>query len=135
MFSGVPGGVAGGSLGGVIGGVIGGIKTIAAPIAPKETKPKEPLRVGGRVREPELIKRIEPNYPELARQTHLSGAVLIDAIIDENGNVVEMKVVSGHPLLIQSAVNAVRQWKYRPTHLNDVPVPVQLIITVSFRLN
>jgi protein TonB len=136
MIGGVPGGVAGGSMGGVIGGVIGGVKTAAAmPIAPKENKPKEPVRVGGRVREPELIKRVEPNYPELARQTHLAGVVLIDAIIDENGNVVEMKVVSGHPLLLQSALNAVRQWKYKPTYLNDMPVPVQLIITVTFRLN
>ena len=136
MIGGVPGGVAGGSMGGVIGGVIGGVKTAAAmPIAPKENKPKEPVRVGGRVREPELIKRVEPNYPVLARQTHLAGVVLIDAVIDENGNVGEMKVVSGHPLLLQSAVNAVRQWKYKPTYLNDVPVPVQLIITVTFRLN
>lgn len=136
MIGGVPGGVAGGSMGGVIGGVIGGVRTaVAMPIAPKENKPKEPVRVGGRVREPELVKRVEPHYPELARQTHLSGVVLIDAIIDENGNVVEMKVVSGHPLLIQSGVNAVRQWKYKPTYLNDTPVPVQLIITVTFKLN
>jgi protein TonB len=133
----VPGGVAGGTLGGVIGGVIGGVKTgiAAPPIAPKENKPKEPVRVGGRVREPELIKRVEPNYPELARQTHLSGVVLIDAVIDESGNVVEMKVVSGHPLLLQAAMNAVRQWKYKPTYLNDMAVPVQLIVTVTFRLN
>lgn len=136
MIGGVPGGVAGGSMGGVIGGVIGGVKTaVVAPIAPKENKPKEPVRVGGRVREPQLIKRVEPFYPELARQTHLQGQVVIDAILDENGNVVEMKVVSGHPLLLQSALNAVRQWKYRPTYLNDMPVPVQLIITVTFRLS
>jgi len=134
MIGGVPGGVAGGSMGGVLGGVIGGVKTaVAVPVAPKD-KPKEPLRVGGRVREPEVIKRVEPNYPELARQTHLSGVVLIDAILDENGNVMEMKVVSGHPLLIQSALSAVRQWKYKPTYLNDTPVPVQLIVTVTFRL-
>jgi protein TonB len=134
MIGGVPGGVAGGSMGGVIGGVIGGVKTIAAPIAPKETRPKEPLRVGGRVREPQLIKRVEPIYPELARQAHMQGVVLIDAVIDESGSIVEMKVISGPPLLIQSAVNAVRQWQYRPTYLNDTPVPVQLNITVTFRL-
>lgn len=134
---GVPGGVAGGSMGGVIGGVIGGVKTAIAtpPIAPKEIKPKEPIRVGGRVREPELIKRVEPNYPALARQTRMQGVVVIDAILDENGNVVEMKVLSGHPLLIDAAVSAVKQWKYRPTYLNDIPVPVQLNITVTFRLN
>jgi len=133
---GVPGGVAGGTLGGVLGGVIGGVKTAAiAPAAPKEIKPKEPVRVGGRVREPQLIRRVEPNYPELARQTHIQGKVIIDAIIDESGNVVEMKVISGHPLLIQAAMNAVRQWQYRPTYLNDLPVAVQLNITVTFRLS
>ncbi len=135
MIGGVPGGVAGGSMGGVIGGVIGGSKTTMIPLPPKENKPKEPVRVGGRVREPELIRRVEPNYPELARQTHLSGVVVMDAIIDENGNVGEMKIVSGHPLLIQSAVTAVRLWKYKPTYLNDMPVAVRLIITVTFRLN
>lgn len=130
---GVPGGVAGGSMGGVIGGVIGGARTsiVAPPAAPKV---KEPIRVGGRVREPQVIKRVEPNYPSLAKQTHLQGTVIIDAILDENGNVVEMKVVSGHPLLIQSALQAVQQWKYKPTYLNDVPVPVQLNVTVTFRL-
>ncbi len=132
---GVPGGVAGGSMGGVIGGVIGGVRTTAeAPIAPKE-KPKAPVRVGGRVREPQLIKRVEPSYPALARQAHIQGTVLIDAVLDENGNVVEMKVVSGHPLLIDAAVSAVKLWKYQPTYLNDQPVPVQMNITVTFRLS
>ena len=136
VAGGVPGGVAGGSMGGVIGGVIGGVRTAAeAPIAPKDLKPKAPIRVGGRVREPQLIKRVEPRYPPLALATHLQGVVIIDAVLDENGNVVEMKVVSGHPLLLDAAVNAVRQWKYQPTFLNDQPVPVQLNITVTFRLS
>jgi protein TonB len=132
---GVPGGVAGGSMGGVLGGVIGGIRTTAdAPVAPRETKPKAPIRVGGKVREPQAIHRVEPGYPPLARQTHVQGAVLIDAILDENGNVVEMKIISGHPLLIEAAMDAVRQWKYQPTYLNDQPVAVQMNITVTFRL-
>ena len=132
---GVPGGVAGGSMGGVIGGVIGGVKTtIAAPLAPKEVKVKAPVRVGGRVREPHAIKQVEPTYPPLARQTHMQGVVVIDAILDEHGSVVEMKVVSGPPLLIQAALTAVSQWKYEPTYLNDEPVAVQMNITVTFRL-
>ena len=121
---------------GVLGGVIGGLRTTAdAPLAPKEAKPRAPVRVGGRVREPRLISRVEPKYPALARQTHIQGAVVIDAVLDESGNVVEMKVVSGHPLLLQAAVDAVKQWKYEPTYLNDVPVAVQLNITVTFRLS
>jgi periplasmic protein TonB len=133
VAGGVPGGVAGGSMGGVLGGVIGG-NTIAVPIAPKVAGPKAPVRVGGRVKEPRLIVRVDPRYPPLAIQTHMQGAVIVDAVIDEHGNVVEARVVSGPPLLIQAAMDAVRQWKYEPTYLNDEPVPVQLNVTVQFRL-
>jgi protein TonB len=61
--------------------------------------------------------------------------VIIDAIIDEHGNIAQMNVVSGPPLLIQAALEALRKWKYEPTYLNDEPVPVQLNVTVSFRVN
>jgi protein TonB len=60
--------------------------------------------------------------------------VIIDAVLDESGNVVEMKIVSGHPLLLQAALDAVRQWKYEPTYLNDLPVAVQMNISVTFAL-
>jgi protein TonB len=136
VAGGVPGGVAGGSMGGVLGGVMGGVSsTPTAPIAPKENKPKAPIRVGGRVREPRATYRVEPQYPALAKQTHIQGIVMIDAVIDEHGNVVEMKVVSGPPLLIQAALDALSRWKYEPTYLNDEPVPVQLNVTVRFQLN
>lgn len=134
VAGGVPGGVAGGSMGGVIGGVIGGVST-AVPLAPKREGPKAPVRVGGRVKEPKLIQRVDPVYPALAKQTHMQGSVVIDAIIDEHGNVSQMQVVSGPPLLIQAALDAVRRWKYEPTYLNEEPVPVQLNVTVTFRLN
>ncbi len=135
VAGGVPGGVAGGSMGGVIGGIIGGVSTgPIAPLAPKEKGPKVPIRVGGRVKEPRLISRIEPRYPPLALQTHLQGTVIVDAIIDEHGDVTEVKVVSGPPLLIPSALEAVRHWKYQPTFLNDEPIPVQLNVVVQFRL-
>ncbi len=132
---GVPGGVFGGVAGGTIGGVIGGVKSAApaVPVAVKE-KPRAPVRVGGRVKQPRLINRVDPIYPSLAVQTHMEGDVMIEAIIDERGDVVEMKVVSGPPLLIQSALNAVRQWKYEPTYLNEQPVAVQLNVTVAFKL-
>lgn len=136
VAGGVPGGVTGGSMGGVIGGVIGGVVTTpTAPIAPKDNKPKAPVRVGGRVREPKAVYRVEPVYPALAKQTRIQGTVVIDAVLDEHGNVVEMKAVSGAPLLIQSALDAVGRWKYEPTYLNEEPVPVQLNVTVTFRLN
>ncbi len=134
VAGGVPGGVAGGSMGGVLGGVIGGTGAVPQPIAPKEKGPRAPVRVGGRVKEPRLITRVDPRYPPLAVQTHLQGTVIVEAIIDEHGDVVEVKVVSGPPLLIQSALDAVRRWKYEPTYLNDEPLAVQLNVTVQFTL-
>jgi periplasmic protein TonB len=137
VLGGVPGGVAGGTMGGVIGGVIGGVNTrVAAPPAPapKDIKSRAPVRLGGRVRAPRQIRRVEPAYPPLARQTHTQGTVVIEAVLDESGNVVEMKVVSGHGLLIPAALAAVAQWKYEPTYLNDQPVAVQMYINVTFAL-
>lgn len=132
---GVPGGVAGGSMGGVLGGVMGGTGSVpVAPIAPRDNRPKAPVRVGGRVKEPKLIRRVEPVYPPLAVQTRMQGTVVVEAIINEVGDVTEVKVVSGPPLLIQAALDAVRRWKYEPTHLNEQPVAVQLNVTVAFRL-
>lgn len=134
MLGGVPGGVPGGTMGGVIGGIIGGSGRVAAPPAPRENKSRAPVRLGGHVRAPRQIQRVEPKYPPLARQIHISGTVIIDAVLDESGNVVEMKIVSGHPLLLQAALDAVRQWKYEPTYLNDLPVAVQMNISVTFAL-
>jgi periplasmic protein TonB len=132
---GVPGGVPGGQMGGVIGGVISGAsRAYIPPPVTKAPQPTAPLRVGGHVKAPRLIVRHDPTYPILARQAHLQGTVSIDAVIDSTGNVVEMQVVSGPPLLIDAALSAVREWKYEPTYLNDQPVPVRLIVIVVFRL-
>jgi protein TonB len=133
---GVPGGIPGGQMGGVIGGVISGASRayIPPPVA-KAPQPTAPVRVGGHVKPPRLIVRRDPIYPVLARQGMQQGTVSIDAVIDSKGNVVEMQVVSGPPLLLDAALNAVREWKYEPTYLNDQPVPVRLIVTVVFRLN
>jgi periplasmic protein TonB len=132
---GIPGGVPGGQMGGVIGGVISGSRMyIPAPVA-NLPQPRAPIRVGGHVKPPKPLVQRAPAYPILARQAQLQGTVSIDAVIDPTGNVVEMQVVSGPPLLIQAALDAVREWKYEPTYLNDQPVPVRLIVTVVFRLN
>jgi periplasmic protein TonB len=133
---GVPGGVPGGQLGGVMGGVIGSVlNTNAKPVAPPAMKSSGPVRAGGRVRRPRAISQPQPFYPALARQTKIQGDVVIDAILDEQGNVVEMKLISGHPLLCQAAMDALKHWKYEPTYLNDQPVAVQLVVTVTFHLN
>jgi protein TonB len=137
VAGGVPGGVPGGTMGGVIGGLIGGVSSAIpkAPLVPSEIKPKAPVRVGGSVRSPKALMRVEPEYPVLARQTHVQGVVVIDAVLDEKGNVADMKIVSGPQLLYKAALDALAKWRYEPTYLNNQPVAVELLVTITFRLN
>jgi len=130
-IGGVPGGVPGGQMGGVIGGVIGGVG--GAPPPPKPTQQR--IRQGGAVQAAMLVNRVQPQYPPLARQTRISGTVRLHAIISKDGSVQQLEVLSGHPLLVQAALDAVRQWKYRPTTLNGEPVEVDTTIDVIFSLN
>jgi len=131
---GVIGGVPGGQLGGVIGGVLSGVHANLPPPIVTAAAPKKPVRVGGRIKPPRLLERIAPIYPVLAKQTHVQGVVQIDAVIDAQGNVVEVQAVSGHPLLVPAALRAVSQWKFEPTYLNEEPIPVQFTVTVTFQL-
>lgn len=131
IAGGVPGGVAGGSASGVLGGVIGGAGN-APPPPPKATLKR--VTVGGNVQAARLVNRVQPLYPPLARQTRISGTVKLHAIIGKNGAVEQLQVVSGHPLLVQSALDAVRQWRYQPTLLNGDPVEVDTEIDVIFSL-
>jgi protein TonB len=125
---GVLGGVAGGSMGGVIGGVVGGI-----PAPPKPAQSR--IKVGGNVTAARIVNRTAPVYPALARQTRISGTVRLHAIIAKDGTVQQLEVLSGHPLLVQSALDAVRQWRYQPTLLNGEPVEVDTTVDVIFSLN
>jgi protein TonB len=135
IAGGVPGGVPGGQMGGVLGGVIGGVlNTSAKPVAPAVVKSTTRVRVGGRVREPKPIIQLKPEYPALARQARIQGQVTIDAVLDEQGNVIEMKVVSGPALLQQAALDSLKKWKYEPTYLNEEPISVQFIVAVNFQL-
>jgi len=101
--------------------------------------PVEPVRPTTRVSEPRidpalLTRRIEPTYPPLARQLHKSGRVELHAIIGTDGCVQSLQVVSGDPLFINSAKDAVLQWRYRPTYLNGQPVEVDTYISVIYTL-
>lgn len=93
------------------------------------------MRVGGQVKPPVPISTPEPHYPAVARAARAEGLVIIDAVIDEQGNVVEAKVVEGPPLLIAAALEAVLKWKYEPTYLNGEPVALNTHIQVNFRLH
>jgi len=134
---GVPGGTPGGVPGGQLGGVLGGVLTSMSsnPVAPPPpAAPRGPIRIGGDLKPPRLITRVPPNYPILARQAKIQGVVTIDAVIDRNGRVVEMSVISGHPSLIQAALEALGQWRYEPTILSGQAVPVRLEVKVTFNL-
>ncbi len=91
-----------------------------------------PARVGGEVREATRTTYVEPVYPEIAKRAGVSGAVILEAVIDPDGNVTDVNVLRSIPLLDEAAMDAVRQWKYQPTLLNGVPVPVVMTVTVNF---
>ncbi|HSH16804.1 MAG TPA: energy transducer TonB, partial [Verrucomicrobiae bacterium] len=112
-----------------IGGVAG---SNLPPPPPKETRR---IRVGGNVQQARLINRPNPVYPPLARQARIQGTVRLQAIIAKDGSISQLEVVSGHPLLVQSALDAVRQWRYQPTLLNGEPVEVVTTIDVVFTLS
>ena len=116
------------------GGILADISS-APPSSPVlETRPKSPLSVGGKVKAPQLISMVEPVYPPLLRRTRVQGEVVIDALIDTEGNVVEEHTVSGNEFLVAAAMDALRRWKYEPTVLNGQVFPVQLRVTITFRL-
>jgi periplasmic protein TonB len=100
----------------------------------KKSVEKGPIKVSESVVEAKLISRVEPHYPALALQTRLQGTVRLQAIISRDGRITALEVLSGHPLLVQAALDAVRQWRYRPTLLNGEPVEVETSITVHFRM-
>jgi len=141
VVGGVPGGVPGGTPGGVIGGIIGSVPTAAPPPPPppkaEAPKPATPqrIRVGGNVQAAKIVRQPKPIYPPLAKQARISGVVRFNAVIGKDGTIQNLQLVSGHPLLVQSAQDAVKQWVYQPTLLNGEPVEVVTQIDVNFTLS
>ncbi len=132
VVGGVPGGIAGGSAGGVLGGIIGGSGG-GMPPPPKPTQQR--VRIGGNVQAAKMIRQIQPVYPQIAKTAHVQGTVILHAIIAKDGTVQELQYISGPALLMRSAMDAVRQWKYQPTLLNGEPVEVDTTISVVFTLS
>jgi protein TonB len=130
-LAGVAGGVVGGVEGGVIGGVIGGTISPAAP--PPPPPPAALVRVGGQIKTPMLLHRVEPVYPDIARAAHISGVVILEAEVGTDGTVETVSVLrSGNRLLAMAAVDALRQWRYTPLVLNDIPMRFVLTVTFNF---
>jgi protein TonB len=133
VVGGVPGGIPGGTPGGVIGGIIGGIPSAAPPPPPKPTVQR--IRLGGQVAQAKCVSCPMPQYPPLARQARIQGQVVLHAIIAKDGSIQQLQLVSGHPMLVSSAMSSVREWRYSPTLLNGEPVEVDTVITVNFTLS
>jgi protein TonB len=134
VVGGVPGGIPGGQMGGVIGSVI---SATSSPAAVPKFVPATPqrIRISAGVTKGLLIQRIEPPYPTLARAARVQGDVVLSAVIDSNGHITNLLLVSGHPMLVPAAIAAVKQWRYKPYLLNGQPVEVETTITVIFTLS
>ena len=130
---GVPGGVEGGVPGGVVGGIVGGLVSEVPPPPPPPPAPRL-VRVGGAVQQPALVLQPSPAYPELAVRARVQGTVILEAIVDEDGRVRDVRLLRSIPLLDEAALMAVRGWRYAPLLLNGVPQPFILTVTVSFRI-
>jgi periplasmic protein TonB len=131
-MAGVVGGVPG-AAGGQIGGVIGGIISSTPVAVPKVATPQR-VRVSQGVTQGLLLRKIQPAYPPLARQARIQGSVLLQAEISKDGSIQNLRLISGHPMLAPAAIEAVKQWKYKPYILNGEPVEVETQITVNFTL-
>ncbi len=122
---------------GVHGGlpaVIEGSGLHAAAEAPPPPPPVTPVRITSDLRPPTKLKDVMPVYPDIAMRARISGMVILEAVIDAEGRVVNVKVLRSVPMLDQAAIDAVRQWEFTPTRLNGVAVPVVMTVTVNFAL-
>src|SRR5271167_1228559 len=129
VVGGVPGGIPGGQMGGVIGGIIS-----STPVAVPKVATPQRVRVSAGVTSGLLVRKVNPVYPPLARQARIQGQVILRAVISKDGSIEGLTLVSGHPLLAPAAIDAVKQWQYRPYLLLGKPVEVDTEILVNFTL-
>ena len=130
VIGGVPGGVPGGQMGGVIGGIIS-----STPVAVPKVATPQRIRVSQGVTQGMIIRRVQPAYPPLARQARIQGPVVLQAEIGKDGSIQNLRLISGHPMLAPAAIEAIKQWKYKPYILNGEPVEVETTITFNFTLS
>jgi protein TonB len=153
VIGGVAGGVQGGTVGGEVGGQIGGEKggvvggTLGGQVGGTGTGtagngtggdqlPTEPVRVGGDVKPPIVLNRIQPDYTESARKARVAGVVVVEAIINKDGTVEQVHVIKGLPMgLSEKAADAVKGWKFKPGTMSGQPVAVIFDLTVNFKLD
>jgi protein TonB len=120
--------------GGVPASIDGAGLGIQPEAPPPPPPPVTPVRITSDLRRPAKIKDVMPVYPDIAMRARVAGMVILEAVIDAEGRVVNVKVLRSVPMLDQAAIDAVRQWEFTPTRLNGVPVPVVMTVTVNFTL-
>ncbi|HVI10487.1 MAG TPA: energy transducer TonB [Candidatus Binatia bacterium] len=129
VVGGVPGGIPGGQMGGVIGGIIS-----STPVAVPKVATPQRVRVSQGVVSGLKVRDVKPNYPPLARQARIQGTVVLHAVIGKDGAIQNLTLISGHPMLAPAAIEAVKQWRYKPYLLNGEPVEVDTEVQVNFTL-
>ncbi len=133
-LSGIPASILGGA-GLNSGTLLGSVLQSSQPPAPLPAPPRPaPMKIGGSVQDAKLIHKVLPEYPRIALQARVSGTVSLEVQVDEEGNVTSVKVLGGHPLLVEEAVRVVKLWKYSPTLLNNEPIPVISTVHVIFSM-
>jgi protein TonB len=132
---GVEGGVEGGVIGGSLGGVVGGlVEAPPPPPPPPPPAPRVPVRIGGQIQAPELVRRVEPVYPDIAVLAKVTGTVILEAVVGTDGAVQSVRVLRPVKFLDQAALDAVKQWRYSPLVLNGVATPFVLTVTLTFSI-
>jgi TonB family protein len=109
------------------------LASLAQAPSPSPSAPVPPLRAGAEIKEPRRVKEVRPDYPEEAYRAGLGGVVILECVIDPKGSINDTKVLRGVPPLTDAAQKAVRKWRYTPTLLNGVAVPVIMTVTVNFK--
>jgi periplasmic protein TonB len=133
-LDGVEGGVEGGVPGGVVGGVVGGLMTAPPPPPPPPAAPAGPVRVGGQITVPALVRRVEPSYPPVAVAARVTGTVVLELVVSADGLVQDVTVLRSQGVLDRAAMAAVREWLYSPLVLNGIPTPFIVTVTMNFSL-
>ena len=135
VVGGVPGGVVGGFSGGVFSGMVNGAPSIPVLAKAPAESPVKRTRIAARVAEANLIHDVPPQYPAEAGRSRIEGTVVLMAVIDKDGTVRDVRVESGLPILAQAAIDAVKQWRYKPYVIDGQPVEVDSRITINFTLS
>jgi periplasmic protein TonB len=135
VVGGVPGGMVGGIPGGVFSGTLNSARTVPVLAKPAPEAPVKRMRIAARVAEANLIHDVPPQYPPDAGRARIEGTVVLMAVIDKDGTVKDVRVESGLPILAQAAIDAVKQWRYKPYMIDGEPVEVDSRITINFTLS